>query len=530
MRRLHFPSSKVWLSRRVSVFDMVPDLIIACLAPLAAFWVRDAALLASDNQSILYLYASVATFTSLLFFVHFGVERGFAHFFSFHDAVQIVKASACSTAATAAFMFMLVRLDDIPRSVPVLQFMLMTASLVAIRLLLRILNHCIESRTASDVSHDRERHVIIVGSGRLAWFYIRLLDTFASDNCKIVAVLDERKANHGRTIYGRVIMGGIEDAPALLDDFAQHGIAISGFVICERSHDRAHALFKSLEPLCLERRLDLQLAAEQLGVYASQSNRPSSPSAITMVKANERPGEWRRDYFRIKQPVEAVIAAAMMTALSPIAALVALAVALSMGFPVIFWQRRVGRGGRPIFVYKFKTMRNPIDEDGRVFEGSDRETRIGKFLRATRLDEIPQLYNVARGEMGLIGPRALLPVDQPSGRMLRLSVPPGLTGWAQIHGGQLVTVDEKNALDEWYVKNASLALDLVIAFRTILVIFTYAGDRRNEDRLARALAKTRPLSSAYERTTSGMRDHGRQSEAALAETEGGDVVDGDVRA
>ena len=528
MRRSLFPSSKVWLGRRLFAFDMIPDIIIAFLAPLAAFWLRDAAFLAQDNQAILYLYASVATFTSVLFFVHFGVARGFSEFFSFHDAVQIAKASACSTAVTDALMFTLMRLDDIPRSVPVLQFIIMTASLVGMRLLLRISSHCIELRAASDVSHDREQHVIIVGSGRLAWFYIRLLDTFASDNCKIVAVLDEKKANHGRSIYGRVIMGGIEDAPALLDDFAQHGIAVNGFVVCERNHARARALFKSLEPLCLERRLDLQLAAEQLGVYASHPN-CASPSSFKIAKAGERQSPWRLDYFRIKQPVEFVIAAGMMAALSPIAALVALAVAMSMGFPVIFWQRRVGRGGRPIFVYKFKTMRNAIDEDGRFLDGSERETRIGRILRATRLDEIPQLYNIARGEMALIGPRPLLPVDQPSGQTLRLSVPPGLTGWAQIHGGQLVSVDEKNALDEWYVKNASLALDLAIAFRTILVIFTFAGDRRNEDRLARALAQTRLPHNARERTTSGKGHRRQQSDARLA-AEGGGVVDGDARA
>ena len=524
MRRLLFPSSKVWLSRRLSISDMMPDAIIAFLAALVAFWLRDPAFLTRDNQSILYLYASVATFASVLFALHFGVARGFSEFFSFHDAVQIAKASSCSTVATAALMFTLMRLDDVPRSVPILQFMIMTASQVGIRLLLRIFCHCMELRTAPDVSYDRERHLIIVGSGRLAWFYIRLLDTFASKNCKIVAVLDEKQANHGRSIYGRVIMGGVEDAPALLDDFAQHGIAVSGFVICERNHERARMLFKSLEPLCLERRVDLQLAAEQLGVYAVDPNR-ASPSSISIADASE----WRRDYFRIKQPVESVIAAALMVAISPIAALVAVSVAMSMDFPVIFWQRRVGQGGRPILVYKFKTMRNPIDEDGGLLSLSERETCIGRILRATRLDEIPQLYNIARGEMALVGPRPLLPGDQPSGQTLRLSVRPGLTGWAQIHGGQLVSVDEKNALDEWYVKNASLALDLTIALRSILIIFTFAGDRRNEDRLAWALGHTPLPRGAHERATSGKTARRRQSEARLVAEEGG-VVDGDTRA
>jgi hypothetical protein len=97
-------------------------------------------------------------------------------------------------------------------------------------------------------------------------------------------------------------------------------------------------------------------------------------------------------------------------------------------------------------------------------------SRIGRFLRATRMDELPQLLNVLLGEMSLIGPRPLLPEDQPSNTSIRLAVRPGISGWAQVNGGKLVGKDEKEKLDEWYVRNASLWVDLRIAWMTLAVL------------------------------------------------------------
>jgi lipopolysaccharide/colanic/teichoic acid biosynthesis glycosyltransferase len=132
-------------------------------------------------------------------------------------------------------------------------------------------------------------------------------------------------------------------------------------------------------------------------------------------------------------------------------------------------------------------MRNAVDARGRRLEDAERLTPVGRFLRDTRVDELPQLLNVVMGDMALIGPRPLLLVDQPAEHSLRLSIAPGLTGWAQIHGGKLVTAEEKNALDEWYVRNASPKLDVAIILRTLVIVLT--GDRRNETRLSTALAQ-----------------------------------------
>lgn len=148
----------------------------------------------------------------------------------------------------------------------------------------------------------------------------------------------------------------------------------------------------------------------------------------------------------------------------PLALAVALAVACTMGRPVIFRQDRAGKGGRAFRFMKFRTMR--------AGEGSDAErtTRLGRFLRATSLDELPQLLHVLSGKMSLVGPRPLpvryLPRYSPE-QARRHEVRPGITGWAQINGRNAISWERKFALDVWYVDNRSLALDLKILWRTV---------------------------------------------------------------
>src|SRR5262249_15287498 len=142
--------------------------------------------------------------------------------------------------------------------------------------------------------------------------------------------------------------------------------------------------------------------------------------------------------------------------LAPVLLLVALLVAVDVGPPLIFWQRRPGREGASFKLYKFCTMRVAHDADGNRIPDEERTTKLGLWLRRTRLDELPQLFNILMGEMSFVGPRPLLPLDQPDDRNGRLSVAPGLTGFAQVYGERNMPPNDKNALDLWYIQNASL--------------------------------------------------------------------------
>ncbi|WP_416897840.1 MAG: sugar transferase [Minwuia sp.] len=158
----------------------------------------------------------------------------------------------------------------------------------------------------------------------------------------------------------------------------------------------------------------------------------------------------------------------------PVCLIVAVLVARKLGRPVLFTQRRSGRGGRDFTIYKFRSMTNATDADGTLLPAEQRLTRFGRLLRATSLDELPQLLNVLLGDMSLVGPRPLLPEynDRYNARQRRrLEVRPGITGLAQVKGRNLISWERKFELDVEYVETRSIWLDLRIIWMTVMLVF-----------------------------------------------------------
>jgi len=179
----------------------------------------------------------------------------------------------------------------------------------------------------------------------------------------------------------------------------------------------------------------------------------------------------------VKRAVDLLVAATVLLVSLPIQAVVGCLIALRMGRPVLFRQERIGRYGRPFVLVKFRTMRAP-DPTRDDFGDADRLTRLGGWLRATSLDELPTLWNVLRGEMSLVGCRPLLPaylhLYTPE-QFRRHEVLPGITGWAQVNGRNQQSWDERFALDVWYVEHACLALDLRILLLTVRRVLARTG-------------------------------------------------------
>ena len=164
--------------------------------------------------------------------------------------------------------------------------------------------------------------------------------------------------------------------------------------------------------------------------------------------------------------------------ISPILAAVALAIWLSDGRPILFRQPRPGYKGKIFKNIKFRTMRNLTERDGCNLPDSTRVTRLGRFLRSTSLDELPELFNVLRGEMSLVGPRPLLVAyleRYSSEQARRHDTLPGITGWAQINGRNAISWEEKFRLDVWYVDHWTLGLDLKILFLTVWKVIKREG-------------------------------------------------------
>lgn len=179
-----------------------------------------------------------------------------------------------------------------------------------------------------------------------------------------------------------------------------------------------------------------------------------------------------------KRIMDLILTIPSVLALSPVLILTAILVRLKLGSPVLFCQQRPGLGGSPFFLYKFRTMTDARDAQGNLLPDKERLTGFGRFLRSTSLDELPELLNVIKGDMSLVGPRPLLMqyLERYSPRQARRhEVKPGLTGWAQVNGRNALTWEEKFKLDVWYVDHQSLVLDLKIIFMTFWKILKRDG-------------------------------------------------------
>ena len=184
-----------------------------------------------------------------------------------------------------------------------------------------------------------------------------------------------------------------------------------------------------------------------------------------------------------------VFAAAGLCFLLPLLLLIAAAILLIDGRPILFFQRRSGLASREFSVAKFRTMRDARAANGVLLPDEQRITRTGRWLRAFRADELPQLWNVLVGDMSIVGPRPLLPetiAKAGSAGRLRGANRPGLTGWAQVNGNTLLSAADKLALDNWYIANRSFALDLRIIVRTLIVVLH--GERIDHQAIRRAHA------------------------------------------
>ena len=163
---------------------------------------------------------------------------------------------------------------------------------------------------------------------------------------------------------------------------------------------------------------------------------------------------------------------------APIMAAAAVAIAVDMGRPVLFRQKRPGKDGEVFELLKFRTMRDAVDAQGRPLPDGERLTRLGRFLRASSIDELPELVNILRGDMSLVGPRPLLVayLERYDARQARRhDVRPGLTGWAQIHGRNASSWQARFEHDVWYVENWSNELDLWILARTVVSVVRREG-------------------------------------------------------
>jgi lipopolysaccharide/colanic/teichoic acid biosynthesis glycosyltransferase len=468
--RTRSPVSRGSLAVRFSAFDV----LWALISPLLALWIRNAPIMSSlEGWQPVALYCAIAFVSSLVAFLVFRTRDGMTHLFSVNEALEVTKAVLLSEFFTCLALFSLTRLEGIPRSTPLIHALLLTAGLLGARAFVRSVHSQRDLASIAKVKAPVQ-HILLIGSNRLSALYVDFLRAYAPDRYRVIGLLDDRPEMIGRSVAGIRVLGPTTDLLPVVNEFKEHGISTDRIIVGGDSDSLSKEAMAEVADICAEYEIELDYVPRLVGLNSLQ--------ASDVQNQAEQEGSSRilfvpSPYFRVKHYVDFCLSLLLIVVLLPVFLVIAAIVLLDVGSPIFFWQRRVGINGQGFHVHKFRTLKPTYDDQGQIFSTVDRVSWAGALLRKFRLDELPQLLNVLVGDMSLIGPRPLLPHDQPSDSTVRLMVRPGITGWAQVNGGKLITPAEKTALDEWYVRNASFWLDLKVIGKTI--VFMLGGERRH---------------------------------------------------
>jgi lipopolysaccharide/colanic/teichoic acid biosynthesis glycosyltransferase len=476
------------------------DLLLIAIATTLALFLRNNFELSEAELISLIPYTLITLVVACAVLPMFGVGRSVWRFTAMTDCLRILFATVVTIIGAVALGFIFNRLDGIARALPILQGLLILFSLVGVRIVMRV-QHAANGRHVrlpNPMLIGGGDTVLVVGFNKLTELYLHCVAEFMSDRVKIAGLLDQ--SNHvGLSLHSHPVLGTPEQIATSIRDLEVHGVFVNRIVVAmpfEALTPRAQQAMLDIEKASaisldfLPERIGFNPSAESLPRLGSLQTESESGGEAFSIRPTDLAAVARLPYWRVKRALDIITSSALLVLLAPLMLVVGALVALTVGLPVVFWQQRPGLWGQPFKLYKFRTMAAAHDAHGRRASDSERLSTVGKFLRRTRLDELPQLVNILVGDMSFVGPRPLLPVDQPTGGGARLLVRPGLTGWAQIKGGREIPAVDKAALDVWYVQNASFALDLRILLGTLpMVVF---GERINDAAVRQAWRDLQP--------------------------------------
>jgi lipopolysaccharide/colanic/teichoic acid biosynthesis glycosyltransferase len=460
------------------------DLFWIALSPFAALFIRDNFTPREESLSAAITYAAVGLIVAAILLPLAGVNRSLWRYTSLRDLLRLMAVVAVIVLLALFVSFAFSRLEDISRSLPVIQWFFLVAAMAGTRIAIRIWWER-SPKPPQEFVRAETQHVLIVGINEIAELYLRSIEEFAPRTFAVVGILAPGTKLQGRLLRSHKVLGLPEDLAQVVQQLEVHGAPLDRIVVVEPLKRLSQSARDAL--LALERSSTLKVdwIPELLGL-GSQEDLEGSSSGVRLESSTGSDPVAPKigtgpigSYRHLKRVIDLLASMILVIILAPLSALIAVLAALDVGLPVVFWQKRPGRYGYPFKLYKFRTMRAAHDLEGNRIPDQQRSSKFGELLRRSRLDELPQLYNILVGEMSFVGPRPLLPIDHAAGARCRLLIRPGLTGWAQVNGGRELSADDKAALDIWYVRNVSLALDIRIALRTCAVVIT--GERVERD-------------------------------------------------
>lgn len=433
------------------------DVFLAIAAPFFAWFTRNFFVGLYEIPVGFYFYALITAILTLVFLRLLGVTRVAWRFFSVPDAINAGTAIIIGIVVASVVFFIYNRLEGVPRSLPFIHVFIQIVGFVGVRF---VLKRYAEVKIGVQ---RRPTYALLVGCNQIAYVYVRAVESISCGSLKIVAALTHDPSMIGHRIRGINIVSLFDNIDEVLGQYKMRGIDIRRVVIAANENEIS---IKSLDKI-----FDVinkhDLAVSDIHLMFSEVAGPFDLIDDFDVDEIRLSGS----FWGFKRIFDIVASLFLLLLISPVYAVTALIVWNDVGKPLLFWQERPGRHGKMIRVFKFRTMRDAVNADGFPVRDDIRTSNIGLLLRKLRLDELPQIWNILIGDMSFVGPRPLLLIDQPAEVSQRLAIRPGITGWAQVNGGKLVSAEEKRALDLWYISHASLFLELKIIFLTFLVIF-----------------------------------------------------------
>lgn len=407
------------------------------------------------------------------------LNRTLWRFTSLQDCLRILIALTATLLAATMIAKAFSIMGSIPISLPALQLILTAGALIGARAFTRVRrSRRIQKQSAKAQVHRKREEILVIGISSVAELFLRCVNETGGTRVAVAGLLSETPRHRGRFLRSYPILGRPDELLHILHDLQIHGIHISRIAVAVPFNRLSSIAQDTILKVARDLKVRLDVLHDRFGL--DEATAPGDTNPVLAVADGLRATEpiaiptnqhTRRSYAHWKRLFDIATATIAATCLAPFAILMAAIVLVDVGYPFIFWQQRPGARGKPIRVLKFRTMRSALSSEGRALSDAERLSAIGRFLRRTRVDELPQIINVLLGDMSIIGPRPLLPIDQSPRFVVRLEMRPGLTGWAQVNGGRHLTIQDKAALDLWYVMNASFRLDfriLLLTARTIL--------------------------------------------------------------
>ena len=448
------------------------DLFCISVSLVLALYLRHGFPLIQEGQPHdLYLLLGTTLLTGIIILPLMHTHTSMWRFTSSSELRSIIIAVGLVVLFYNSSLFLISRLDMMPRSVPPMHWALAVTMMGGTRLLVRQLYG-----PASPKHRALKQHVLVVGACHTAELYMEFTKRIVQHHVVVEGFVDSDRTLTNWLFQKRKILGTPNDIPQIIEQLLVHGIHIKQVILAQFMDELQPSERETLERLEKNGLVDLVHFAKDMAPHFHHRG-PARTDYYQQIHDLPAAAYAHRAgyYIYAKRGFDVLIGLALLVPCLPLMALTSIIVALDVGMPLLFWQQRPGMHGKAFRLYKFRTMRHArrrMDEDRLAHKSGDglRTSWVGKWLRRLRMDELPQLFHIIAGTMSFVGPRPLLPDDQPVGGQARLSVRPGVTGWAQIHGGDALTPEEKLVLDLWYIHHMSLWLDVKIILRTLLVV------------------------------------------------------------